>query len=82
MRDNLYMLRCQHKLTKGKMAVKTGISRTTYSLIEKGDRDGSQEFWSAVQREFNVPDSEMYLLMKKGQSNEKQKKSSSPIDRN
>lgn len=80
-RHNLYMLRCDNKLTKGEMAAKTGVSRTTYSLIEKGDRDGSQEFWSAVQREFNVPDSEMYLLMKKGQSNAEQKKSSSPTDR-
>ena len=63
-RHNLYMLRCDRKLTKREMAIKTGVSRTTYTLIENGERDGSQAFWKSVQHEFGVPDSEMYLLMK------------------
>ena len=64
-RHNLYMLRCDNKLTKGEMAAKTNVSRTTYALIEKGNRDGSQAFWEALQKEFSVPDSKMYNLMKR-----------------
>lgn len=63
-RHNLYMFRCDKKLTQGEMAKKTGVSRTTYSYIELGKRDGSQAFWSAFQREFNIPDEEMYNYMK------------------
>ena len=63
-RDNLYMLRCKEKLTKGEMATKTGVSRTTYTLIENGKRDGSLTFWNALKSAFNVPDEEMYSLMR------------------
>lgn len=63
-RHNLYMFRCANKLTRGKMATKTGVSRTTYSLIESGKRDGSHAFWGSLQREFGVPDEQMYSLMK------------------
>ena len=64
-RNNLYMFRCEQRLTKKAMAKKTGVSRTTYSLIENGERDGSQEFWDTLQTEFNIPDSKMFNLMKK-----------------
>ena len=64
-RHNLYMFRCDKKLTKGEMAERTGVSRTTYSLIERGERSGSDEFWSALQREFGIADENMYALMKK-----------------
>lgn len=67
MRYKLYMLRCSKKLTKGEMAEKTGVSRVTYTLIENGKRDGSQAFWEAVQREFEVPDEKMYPLMQKSE---------------
>lgn len=63
-RHNLYMFRCERKLTKGQMAKILGCSRTTYSNIERGLRDGEQKVWSALQREFNVPDSEMWVLQK------------------
>ena len=63
-RHNLYMFRCEHKLTKRDMASKTGVSRTTYTNIESGKRDGSQAFWSTLQRVFNVPESDMFSLMK------------------
>lgn len=63
-RHNLYMFRCDKKLTKREMAAETGVSRTTYSYIENGKRDGSQTFWNNLQRKFGVPDSEMYSLMK------------------
>lgn len=63
-RHNLYMLRCNAKLTQQEVALKTGVSRATYCHIESGKRDGSQDFWKALQRVFDVPDSEMYALMK------------------
>ena len=63
-RHNLYMFRCARKLTKRDMAIKTGVSRTTYTYIENGKRDGSQAFWSTLQRVFDVPESDMYSLMK------------------
>lgn len=64
MRNNLYMLRCEKRLTKTKMAEKTGVSRLTYTLIENGERDGSQEFWRTLQREFDVNDADMWKLQK------------------
>ena len=64
-RHNLYMFRCEKKLTKGEMANRTGVCRTTYTMIENGERDGSHKFWENLQREFEVPDSGMYNLMKK-----------------
>ena len=63
-RHNLYVFRCDKKLKQSEMAEKTGVSRRTYGLVENGKRDGSQMFWSNLQREFDVPDSEMYSLMK------------------
>lgn len=63
-RHNLYIFRCKRGLTQKEMASKTGVSRTTYRYIENCKRDGSHAFWNALQREFSVPDSEMYALMK------------------
>lgn len=64
MRTNLKVFRIAHKLKQAEFAVKIGVSRATYSLVERGMRSGTGEFWAAIQREFNVPDSEMYSLMK------------------
>lgn len=63
-RHNLYMLRCDNHLTQAEFADKCGVSCRGYQNIEQGKRSGSAEFWAAVQREFNVPDAEMYALMK------------------
>lgn len=63
-RESLYLLRCKHKLTQAEFAAKCGITCRGYQNIEWGIRQGSAEFWAAVQREFNVPDAEMYALMK------------------
>ena len=63
-RHNLYMFRCSKKLTKGKMAEQTGVSRQSYTNIENGKRFGTERFWKNLQRKFGVPDSEMYSLMK------------------
>ena len=63
-RHNLYMFRCDRKLTQDEMATRLGVSRATYSFIERGIRGGTNEFWSKLQREFDVPDSEMWKLQK------------------
>lgn len=63
-RHNLYMFRCENKLTKGGMAKRTGVSRTTYTNIESGKRLGTKSFWDNLQREFNIPDEKMYSLIK------------------
>lgn len=69
-RHNLYMLRCENMLTKGKMAKLTGVSRANYTNIENGKSFGARAFWENLQREFNIPDEKMYIYMKteKGQS--------------
>lgn len=63
-RENLYLLRCKHKLTQAEFAAKIGVSCRGYQNVEWGDRHGTAEFWAAIQRVFNVPDEEMYGLMK------------------
>ena len=63
-RDKLFELRCKHKLTQAEFAAKCGITCRGYQNIEWGIRQGSAEFWAAVQRGFNVPDEEMYPLMR------------------
>lgn len=82
-RYNLYMFRCGKKLTKGAMAKVFGCSRTTYSYIEKGLRNGEQKVWENFQRAFGIPDSEMWhyqKLVERTDQNENAKKGSSQID--
>lgn len=73
MRKNLKLFRVSHGLTQKDMAEKTGLSRTGYGFIEKGRTQGSPTFWNALQREFNVPDEDMYKLMKLEEGNEYKK---------
>lgn len=63
-RHNLYMFRCDKKLKQSEMAEKIGVSRTTYSFVERGVRGGTAEFWANLQNAFGVPDEQMYSLMK------------------
>lgn len=64
MRTNLKVFRIRHKLTQAKISDLLGVSRQVYSYIENGKRSGTAEFWSALQREFDVPDEKMYPLMR------------------
>lgn len=63
-RHNLYVFRCSKRLTQAEMAGLLGVSRATYSYVERGERSGTGEFWGNLQRVFNVPDAEMYPLQK------------------
>ena len=64
MRTNLKVFRVRLKLTQEGMAIKLGVSRQLYAFVEAGKRNGSPKFWRSVQRVFNVPDDQMYKLMK------------------
>lgn len=63
-RENLYLLRCKHKLTQAEFAAKIGVSCRGYQNVEWGERQGTADFWAAIQRVFNVKDEDMYALMK------------------
>lgn len=65
-RHNLYVFRHERKLKQSEMADKIGCTRTTYSNVETGKREGRPKFWSGFQKAFNIPDNEMYKYMKKG----------------
>lgn len=69
-RHNLYLFRCDNKLTQGEMAKRCGVCRTTYANIENGKRDGSLKFWNRVQAEFNVSDPLLRTLQKREDNNE------------
>lgn len=62
MRNKLKVLRVINGLTQQQMAEKTGVSVSTYSLIEQGKRRGSQEFWLKLQKEFDLKDGEVWQL--------------------
>jgi DNA-binding XRE family transcriptional regulator len=52
MRKNLKMLRVENDFTQGEMAMRLGVSRTTYCNIENGKSKGSITFWLGVKRAF------------------------------
>ncbi len=64
MRTALKKFRIGLHLTQEQMAKEIGVSRATYSFVERGERSGSQAFWDGIQKEYKVPDSEMYSLTK------------------
>lgn len=64
MRLNLKLFRVKHKLNQSEIAKKIGVTRQTYAHIEQGKRMGNHHFWNNLQTVFNVPDDEMYKLMK------------------
>ena len=65
MRTELKKFRVGLHLTQAEMAEKCKVSRVTYGHIENGSRSGSADFWETLKTTFDVPDSEMYILMKR-----------------
>lgn len=64
MRNELYMFRCVRRLSQREIAAKIGCSRATYSAIECGTRNGTMTFWNKLQTAFDIPDAEIWGLMK------------------
>lgn len=46
------------------MAEKLEVCKATYNFVETGKRQGNTEFWQNLQKAFDVPDEEMFKLMK------------------
>lgn len=62
MRQELKIFRVKQNLTQKEMADKTGVSLSTYNLIENGRIRGSQEFWVTLQNEFNLEGGKVWSL--------------------
>lgn len=52
-------------LSQSEFAERIGCSRGRYTSIETGRRDGTPEFWRALQSAFEIPDTEMWALMQR-----------------
>ena len=65
MRLDLKMWRLKNGYRQEDVAKTMGMSRVTYQSIELGKRDGRQSFWERLQKAYDIPDAEMWLLMKK-----------------
>lgn len=65
-RIKLKQFRIGLQLTQQEIADKLDITVTGYGAIENGKRDGCSQFWEKLQKAFNISDSDMYGLMKKG----------------
>ena len=63
-RTALKVFRVKNNLTQQQAAEKIGITRNNYIPIEYGTRAGTINFWTKVQMAFNIPDSEMWGLIK------------------
>lgn len=64
MRLGLKLLRVKLNLTQEEMAAKLGVNRGTYIAIENGRRDGRLAFWETLQKVFDIPDADMWELIK------------------
>lgn len=64
-RTNLKVLRVSRRMNQAELAELIGVSRATYSNVERGKRNGSIEFWSTLKNTFDIADSDMWRLMRK-----------------
>lgn len=63
-RRNLKTFRVSQGLTQREMAERLGMTRANYNLVENGKQGTSRRFSAALQREFGIPDGEMWALLK------------------
>lgn len=75
MRKKLKLLRVEYDLSQEEMAKKCGVTRSTYSHIEKGHRKGSMDFWLGLKAAF--PDIEISEMAKVEKKRAKQTESNS-----
>lgn len=64
MRLQLKLFRISKKMTQGEFADKIEVNRVNYSMIEKGKRNGTIVFWNKLKETFNIPEDQMWSLMK------------------
>lgn len=64
-RENLKDFRLLKRMSQEEIAKAIGYSRQMYQQVENGSREGTQEFWNALQEHFNIADADMWKLMKK-----------------
>lgn len=64
-RIKLKMFRTSLDLSQEDMAKVLGVSRSQYSQIENGKRDGTLSFWKKLQRVFDISDEDMWALAKR-----------------
>lgn len=61
---NLKGLRASRDLSQQEMADRLGISRSTYSMIEQGRRNGSGVLWTKLRDEFGLSPEQVFEVMK------------------
>ena len=64
-RENLKDFRLLKRMSQEEFAKAIGYSRQMYQQVENGAREGTQEFWNALQKRFEIADADMWQLMKK-----------------
>ena len=64
-RENLKDFRLLKRMSQEEFAEAIGYSRIMYQQVESGARNGTQEFWNALQKKFDIADADMWKLMKK-----------------
>lgn len=64
-RENLKDFRLLKRMSQDDFAKAIGYSRQMYHQVENGSREGTQDFWNALQKRFNIADADMWKLMKK-----------------
>lgn len=64
-RENLKDFRLKQRMSQEEFAKAIGYSRVMYQQVESGVREGTFDFWNAIQKRFNIPDRDMWALTKK-----------------
>ena len=64
-RIELRAFRVRRRLSQQEMADMLGFNRSTYAMVERGQRRGSDALWAKLQITFDVPDADMWKLMQK-----------------
>lgn len=62
---DLQDLRYQNgRISQREMAEKIGITEGAYSLIERGQRNGSRKTWLKIQALFNLKDEDVWRMQR------------------
>ena len=77
-REKLRKARVLKGCTQRDVAEGIGTSQNVYSRIERGLMDGGVRHWKSIQRFFDLPNSDVWELMKDGTDEEND---SRPADR-